>query len=340
MPWNLHGPSKAYATHRRRRGATLRRDCAVSKSRCGPGAAALARQVSPRKAQRRTPYELRAGDTSATNPKSVGGSSARGDSHAPAGLLALHEKPGAEPPTNFGLAALARGVNQPSAAAAALACLPASWRAVLSDEEKKPYFAKLMAFVQEERAHKQVFPPADDVFAAFTLTPYDDVKVLVLGQDPYHDDGQAHGLCFSVRSGTKLPPSLRNIFKELQADLGCTLPPSGDLTPWAKQGVLLLNAVLTVVGHKPASHKDQGWETFTDAVIAAVNQKATPVVFCLWGAYARKKASLIDTSRHIVIEGAHPSPLSAKKFLGSRPFSAINQGLVATGQTPIDWQLT
>ena len=217
--------------------------------------------------------------------------------------------------------------------------LPASWNSVLGDELDKPYFKSLADFLAKERAKKQVFPPDDDVFTAFHLTPFDDVRVLLLGQDPYHDDGQAHGLCFSVKPPTKPPPSLRNIFRELGTDVGCTVPDNGDLTPWAKQGVLLLNAVLTVVAHTPNSHKDKGWETFSNAVIRKVNDKASRVVFCLWGDYARKKAPLIDTSRHVVIEGAHPSPLSAKKFFGSRPFSAVNQALASAGKSPIDWQL-
>jgi uracil-DNA glycosylase len=219
------------------------------------------------------------------------------------------------------------------------ATVPPSWQTVLGDETAKPYFRDLIAFVATERQAKQVFPKDEDLFAALQLTPYDDVNVVILGQDPYHDVGQAHGLCFSVKPPTEPPPSLRNIFKELETDLGCTMPATGDLTPWARQGVLLLNAVLTVVAHKPNSHKGKGWETFSDAVIRKVNEKTTRVVFCLWGGYARKKAKLVDTSRHVVVEGAHPSPLSAKQFLGSRPFSAINRALVAEGKAPIEWQL-
>ncbi len=219
------------------------------------------------------------------------------------------------------------------------ATLPPSWKAVLGDETGKPYFRNLMAFVEQERKSRQIFPSDEDLFAALRLTAYEDVKVVILGQDPYHDDGQAHGLCFSVKPPAKAPPSLKNIFKELHADLGCTAPDNGDLTPWTRQGVLLLNAVLTVAAHQPNSHKDRGWETFSDAVIGKVNEKTTPVVFCLWGSYARKKAKLVDTARHVVIEGAHPSPLSARKFFSSKPFSAINRALVTTGQSPIDWQL-
>jgi uracil-DNA glycosylase len=219
--------------------------------------------------------------------------------------------------------------------------LPSSWRDALGGELEKDYFRDLTNFLEAERARTSVFPPEDEVFAAFELTPLADLKVLLLGQDPYHDDGQAHGLCFSVKPPTKPPPSLKNIFKELKGDLGIDTPATaGDLRPWAKQGVLLLNAVLTVVAHQPNSHKDKGWETFTDAVIARVNAREAPAVFCLWGAYARKKAKLVDTSRHVVIEGAHPSPLSVKKFLGSKPFSAINRALQAKHVEPIDWQLT
>jgi uracil-DNA glycosylase len=217
--------------------------------------------------------------------------------------------------------------------------LPPSWRAAVGAETEKPYFRELTAFVERERAAKTVFPPSQKVFAALELTDYDDVKVLLLGQDPYHDQDQAHGLCFSVKPPTKPPPSLRNIFRELREDIGGDEPADGDLTPWAKRGVLLLNAVLTVVAHEPNSHKDRGWETFTDAIILKLNERRRPVVFCLWGAYARKKARLIDAGRHAVIEGAHPSPLSAKKFFGSRPFSAINAALERTGASPIDWRL-
>jgi uracil-DNA glycosylase len=218
--------------------------------------------------------------------------------------------------------------------------LPASWQAVLADEFQKPYFKPLMHFVDTERQKHQVFPPEEDVFNAFRLTPYDRVKVLLLGQDPYHDEGQAHGLAFSVRPGVKPPPSLRNMFKELASNLSTTTPNNGFLEPWAKQGVMLLNAVLTVRAHQAASHKDKGWEKFTDAVIHKLGEREKPVVFVLWGAYAKKKKGLIDTSRHVVIEGVHPSPLSAKNgFFGSKPFSRINEALEEQGETPIDWQL-
>ncbi|MDD4978360.1 MAG: uracil-DNA glycosylase [Gallionella sp.] len=215
-----------------------------------------------------------------------------------------------------------------------------TWRPILIEETRKPYFQDLQRFVAEQRAQVTVFPPADEVFAALHLTPIEQVKVLILGQDPYHDDGQAHGLCFSVRLGVAIPPSLLNIFKELRSDLGCTMPNNGYLTPWAKQGVLLLNTALTVQAHQANSHQGKGWETFTDAVIAAVNAKSDPVVFVLWGANARKKLALIDTSRHIVIESPHPSPLSAHRgFFGSRPFSRINAALLAAGKAEIDWQI-
>jgi uracil-DNA glycosylase len=217
--------------------------------------------------------------------------------------------------------------------------LPADWKAVLAEELKKPYFVQLKEFVDQERAEDKVFPPEDDVFNALKLTPYEKVKVLLLGQDPYHDDGQAHGLCFSVRPGVKPPPSLVNIFKELHSDLGCTIPDNGYLVPWAERGVMLVNAVLTVRAHKPTSHKNKGWETFTDAVIRALSERERPLVFLLWGAYAQKKIKLIDTERHRIVTAAHPSPLSYKKFLGSKCFSAVNTALEELGEKPIDWQL-
>lgn len=215
-----------------------------------------------------------------------------------------------------------------------------TWRPILLEETRKPYFKDLLRFVAEQRQQVTVFPPDAEVFAALHLTPIDQVKVLILGQDPYHDDGQAHGLCFSVRPGIAIPPSLLNIFKELRSDLGCKMPNNGYLTHWAEQGVLLLNTVLTVQAHQANSHQGKGWETFTDAVIAAVNAKTEPVVFVLWGANARKKLALIDTSRHSVIESPHPSPLSAHRgFFGSRPFSKINTALRDYGQAEIDWQI-
>lgn len=218
--------------------------------------------------------------------------------------------------------------------------LPESWHAALSDEFEKPYFTKLKSFLETERANHTIFPPEDDVFSAFSLTPYDEVRVFLLGQDPYHDDNQAHGLCFSVRPGIKPPPSLVNMYKELKEDLGYSIPNHGYLVPWAKQGMLMLNAVLTVRAHSPNSHKDQGWEQFTDAVIRKVNDKKEPVVFVLWGGYAQKKAKLIDASRHKVIQTAHPSPLSARNgFFGSKPYSKINELLREAGHPEINWKL-
>ena len=180
-------------------------------------------------------------------------------------------------------------------------------------------------FVADERKKHTVHPPEEDVFNAFKYTPYDKAKVLLLGQDPYHGEGQAHGLCFSVRPGVKPPPSLMNMFKELHHDLGCKVPNNGCLIPWAKRGVMLLNAVLTVRVHEANSHKDKGWETFTDAVIRALAAREKPMVFLLWGAYAQKKKKLIDADRDVILTAAHPSPLSASKFFGSKPFSAANR---------------
>jgi uracil-DNA glycosylase len=218
--------------------------------------------------------------------------------------------------------------------------LPASWQSVLADELEKSYFQQLQQFIDQDRHNHTVFPPEDDVFNALKLTPYDQVNVMILGQDPYHDDNQAHGLAFSVRPGIKPPPSLVNIYKELRSDVGFRIPNNGYLVPWTQQGVLLLNAVLTVRAHQPASHKGKGWETFTDAVLRKVNEKDSPVVFVLWGAYAQKKLSLIDTTRHTVVQSVHPSPLSARNgFFGSKPFSQINAALQAARKPPIDWQL-
>ena len=214
------------------------------------------------------------------------------------------------------------------------------WNPVLRGEFRKPYWAELRQFVAAERATATVYPPVDQEFAALHLTPYAETRVLILGQDPYHGPGQAHGLCFSVQPGVSPPPSLANIFKEMESDLGCPRPASGNLEPWARQGVLLLNAVLTVQAHRAGSHAQKGWERFTDEIISAVSAKETPVVFILWGAYARKKKALIDVTRHTVIESAHPSPLSARNgFFGSRPFSRANAALEAAGLEPIDWCL-
>lgn len=218
--------------------------------------------------------------------------------------------------------------------------IPHAWMAVLQDEVSQPYYQKLQQFVDNERRNYTVFPPEQEVFNALEMTPFANVKVFLLGQDPYHDFNQAHGLAFSVRPGTPMPPSLLNIFKELRDDAGFRIPNNGYLAPWAGQGVLLLNAVLTVRAHQPNSHRSKGWERFTDAIIRAVSAKEDRVVFLLWGGYARKKVDLIDSSRHVIIESAHPSPLSARRgFFGSRPFSRANEALRAGGKPPIDWQL-
>lgn len=218
--------------------------------------------------------------------------------------------------------------------------IPESWLNVIGSEFEKPYFQKLSDFVDGERKTEKVFPAEEDVFNALKLTPYDKVHVLLLGQDPYHDDGQAHGLAFSVKDGVKTPPSLANMYKELLTDQpGFTVPKHGHLEKWAEQGVLLLNTVLTVRAHTPASHKAQGWETFTDAVINAVNARPEPVVFLLLGGHAQKKDRLIDASRHTLIKAAHPSPLSAKMFFGSKIFSQTNAALEKLGYPPINWQV-
>ena len=218
--------------------------------------------------------------------------------------------------------------------------IPERWSAALADAVTQPSFAKLQAFLREERQSETIFPPESMVYAALDLTPFEDVNVVILGQDPYHDDNQAHGLAFSVQPGIKLPPSLRNIFKELHDDIGCTMPKDGSLIAWAKQGVLLLNTSLTVRAHQANSHRGKGWEEFTDAVISVVNRRPQPAVFVLWGAAAQKKRALIDANRHTIIESAHPSPLSARNgFFGSRPFSRINAALESVGEEPIDWCL-
>jgi uracil-DNA glycosylase len=218
--------------------------------------------------------------------------------------------------------------------------LPASWKKKLAGESKKPYFKKLQEFVDREREQYDVYPPAGDVFNAFQHTPFHKVKVMILGQDPYHDEGQAHGLCFSVQPGVRPPPSLKNIFKELKNDLGCAIPNHGCLTAWADEGVFLLNAVLTVRAHKPASHKGKGWEVFTDEVLRTVNEQEESVVFLLWGKYAADKVKLIDGKRHTVLTAAHPSPLSAKNgFFGSKPFSQANAALRKKGRGEIEWCL-
>lgn len=218
--------------------------------------------------------------------------------------------------------------------------VPEDWRRVLVNEFKEPYFKDLEAFIEAEYKTEQVFPPKDKIFNAMHLTPFKEVKVLILGQDPYHDDGQAHGLCFSVMPGIKIPPSLRNIYKELHSDLGISPAKNGCLTKWAEQGILLLNAVLSVRAHNAGSHSKKGWEKFTDAVIKVLNETHDPLVFVLWGNYAIKKRELIDESKHVVISSAHPSPLSASRgFFGTKPFSQINENLERLGKEAMSWQL-
>jgi uracil-DNA glycosylase len=214
------------------------------------------------------------------------------------------------------------------------------WNPILRGEFAKPYWADLQQFVHTERQRHTVFPPPDEVFAALHLTTFERTRVVIFGQDPYHGPQQAHGLCFSVRPGVPVPPSLANIHTELLADLGSPKPGHGNLECWARQGVLMLNATLTVRAGQAASHHGKGWELFTDEVLRAVNAKPHRVVFLLWGASARKKASLVDRSRHVVIESAHPSPLSAHNgFFGSRPFSRTNAALAEAGLEPIDWSI-
>jgi len=216
-----------------------------------------------------------------------------------------------------------------------------SWKQALAPEFSAPYMAALRAFLQaEKQAGKVIFPKGSEYFRALDLTPLGQVKVVILGQDPYHGEGQAHGLCFSVRPGVRIPPSLVNIYKEMEADLGIVPPRHGYLEHWARQGVLLLNSVLTVERSLAASHQGKGWEKFTDAVIARVNAQETPAVFMLWGSYAQKKAAFVDTQRHLVLKAPHPSPLSAHNgFFGSRHFSKANAFLAAHGIEPIDWRL-
>ncbi len=218
--------------------------------------------------------------------------------------------------------------------------LPASWLQALSPQPREPYWPGLMQFLARERASHDILPPSCDVFNAFRFTPLERVKVLILGQDPYPTPGVAHGLCFSVQPGVKIPASLRNVFRELQDDLGIAPASHGCLTAWAERGVLLLNACLTVRAGEPNSHSAKGWESFTDAAIRAVNNLPRPIVFVLWGNSAQKKVKLIDASRHAVIRGVHPSPLSAHNgFFGSKPFSKVNAALEAEGQAGMDWRL-
>lgn len=213
-----------------------------------------------------------------------------------------------------------------------------SWKERLADEFEKPYFKELTDFVRQEYKTQTCYPPGGLIFNAFNLCPFNQVKVVIIGQDPYHGPGQAHGLCFSVNDGIPFPPSLQNIFKEIQADLGKEVPVSGNLTRWAEQGVLLLNATLTVRAHQAASHQRHGWEEFTDAVIRKLSQERDHLVFILWGAYAQKKGAVIDRERHLVLTSAHPSPLSAYHgFFGNKHFSLTNAYLEQYGKTPINW---
>ena len=215
-----------------------------------------------------------------------------------------------------------------------------SWLQALSEEFQADYFSKLKKFLLEEKNKNRIYPPGSDIFAAFNFTPFQEVKVVILGQDPYHGPNQANGLCFSVKNGIRKPPSLQNIFKELQNDLGYEIPESGNLEKWARQGVLLLNATLTVRANQAGSHQNKGWEEFTNSAIAKLSQKKGHLIFILWGRYAQAKAEFIDQTRHRIITSAHPSPFSADKgFFGSRPFSRTNQYLSEFGVAPIDWSL-
>lgn len=213
-----------------------------------------------------------------------------------------------------------------------------SWKKHLQTEFDKPYFDELVRFVRNEYATHTVYPPGKQMFAAFDACPFDNVKVVILGQDPYHEPGQAHGLCFSVNEGVQFPPSLQNIFKEIESDLGKPVPSNGNLLRWARQGVLLLNATLTVRAHQAGSHQNRGWEAFTDAVIHLLAEEREHIVFILWGAYAQRKGAFIDRTRHLVLQSPHPSPLSAHRgFFGNHHFSQANQYLTAHGIEPIDW---
>ncbi len=218
--------------------------------------------------------------------------------------------------------------------------IPSGWQQQLAGESSQPYYQNLEYYIAAETHLGPVYPPPSDLFSALDLTPFNSTRVIILGQDPYHAAGQAHGLAFSVQPGTAVPPSLRNIFKELHADVGARIPNHGCLNSWARQGVLLLNTVLTVRAHQPGSHQNQGWERFTDRIIQQLNERPEPAVYILWGSPAQKKLHLIDTRRSRVILGPHPSPLSAYRgFFGSRPFSKANQLLDELGFAPIDWQI-
>lgn len=221
-----------------------------------------------------------------------------------------------------------------------MAAINNDWLDALKEEFSKPYYRQLFAKVNEEYKTRLIFPPADDIFNAFHLTPLHKVKVVILGQDPYHNHGQAHGLCFSVKKGVAPPPSLVNIYQELHDDLGCSIPDHGCLTKWAEQGVLLLNTVLTVRAHEANSHRGIGWEEFTDAAILALNSQDRPIVFLLWGSPAQRKAKMLHNPNHLILKAPHPSPLSAYRgFFGSRPFSQANAFLEEHGESPVDWQI-
>lgn len=214
------------------------------------------------------------------------------------------------------------------------------WLDAMKEEFKKPYYMNLYSKVVEEYNTHRVFPEKNDIFNAFHFTPLKDVKVVILGQDPYHGVGQAHGLCFSVKPGVEIPPSLVNIYKELQDDLGCKVPNHGYLTKWAKQGVLMLNTVLTVRAHQANSHRGMGWEEFTDSAIEIINKQDRPIVYILWGRPAQNKKYMLNNSKHFILEAPHPSPLSSYRgFFGSKPFSKTNEFLIANGEAPIDWQI-
>lgn len=216
--------------------------------------------------------------------------------------------------------------------------IASDWKALLAEEFSKPYFEELTRFVKEEYATRRIYPRGSNIFRAFDKCPLDKLKVVIIGQDPYHGPGQAHGLCFSVDEGVPHPPSLQNIFKEVAADIGTPIPTSGNLDRWAEQGVLLLNAVLTVREHEAASHAGRGWERFTDAVVRAISEHKQGVVYMLWGSYAQKKGAIADPARNCILKAVHPSPLSAYRgFLGCKHFSKANEYLISTGQTPINW---
>ena len=221
-----------------------------------------------------------------------------------------------------------------------MAMISNDWLPALKDEFKKDYYKELFAFVKDEYSKRVVYPPSDDIFNALHLTPLNEVKVLILGQDPYFNERQAHGLCFSVQPGVDIPPSLQNIYAELQSDLGCYIPNNGYLTKWAKQGVLLLNTVLTVRAHEPNSHQGRGWEKFTDAIIEKVNEQDRPIVYMLWGRPAQNKMKMLNNPKHLILTAPHPSPLSAYRgFFGCKHFSQANDFLQKNGIAPIDWQI-